>query len=104
MTASTTQAKGKAPRRAAAKPKRSGTQKRENRTGWAFMAPFAVLFTFVFILPIIWAIYSSFFRQVTEGGGAYGGGELVNKFVGFQNFQYAITSGNFWSGVGRVLI
>ena len=68
------------------------------------MAPFAVLFTFVFILPIIWAIYSSFFRQVTEGGGAYGGGELVNKFVGFQNFQYAITSGNFWSGVGRVLL
>ena len=58
----------------------------------------------MFILPIIWAIYSSFFRQVTEGGGAYGGGELVNKFVGFQNFQYAITSGNFWSGVGRVLI
>ena len=104
MTASTTQAKGKAPRRAAAKPKRSGAQKRENRTGWAFMAPFAVLFTFVFILPIIWAIYSSFFRQVTEGGGAYGGGELVNKFVGFQNFQYAITSGNFWSGVGRVLL
>ena len=42
MTASTTQAKGKAPRRAAAKPKRSGAQKRENRTGWAFMAPFAV--------------------------------------------------------------
>ena len=79
MTASTTQAKGKAPRRAAAKPKRSGAQKRENRTGWAFMAPFAVLFTFVFILPIIWAIYSSFFRQVTEGGGAYGGGELVNN-------------------------
>ncbi len=104
MTASTTQAKGKAPRRAAAKPKRSGAQKRENRTGWALMAPFAVLFTFVFILPIIWAIYSSFFRQVTEGGGAYGGGELVNKFVGFQNFQYAITSGNFWSGVGRVLL
>ena len=61
------------------------------------MAPFAVLFAFVFILPIIWAIYSSFFRQVTEGGGAYGGGELVNKFVGFQNFQYVITSGNFWS-------
>ena len=104
MTASTTQAKGKAPRRAAAKPKRSGAQKRENRTGWAFMAPFAVLFAFVFILPIIWAIYSSFFRQVTEGGGAYGGGELVNKFVGFQNFQYVITSGNFWSGVGRVLL
>ena len=66
MTASTTQAKGKAPRRAAAKPKRSGAQKRENRTGWAFMAPFAVLFTFVFILPIIWAIYSRSPRAVAH--------------------------------------
>ncbi len=28
----------------------------------------------------------------------------MNKFVGFQNFEYVLTSGNFWSGVGRVLI
>ena len=48
MTASTTQAKGKAPRRAAAKPKRSGAQKRENRTGWPIKAPIAVLITFEF--------------------------------------------------------
>ena len=68
------------------------------------MAPFGILFAIVFIIPIFYAIYSSFFRQVTEGGGAYGGGELVNKFVGFQNFEYVLTSGNFWSGVGRVLI
>ena len=65
---------------------------------------FGILFAIVFIIPIFYAIYSSFFRQVTEGGGAYGGGELVNKFVGFQNFEYVLTSGNFWSGVGRVLI
>ena len=68
------------------------------------MAPFGILFAIVCIIPIFYAIYSSFFRQVTEGGGAYGGGELVNKFVGFQNFEYVLTSGNFWSGVGRVLI
>lgn len=87
MTASITQAKGAAPKRAAAKPKRSKAFKRENRTGWAFMAPFAILFAFVFLLPIIWAVYSSFFRQVSQGGGLYGGGELVNEFVGFQNFN-----------------
>ncbi|OZG66222.1 ABC transporter permease [Bifidobacterium hapali] len=87
-----------------AKPKRTDAEKRESRIGWAFMAPFGVLFALVFILPIFWAIYSSFFRQVSEGGGAYGGGELVNKFVGLQNFQYAITSSAFWTGVGRVLI
>ncbi|MBT1160827.1 sugar ABC transporter permease [Bifidobacterium sp. SO1] len=86
------------------KPKRSDAAKRENRTGWAFMAPFAILFALVFILPIVWAIYSSFFRQVAEGGGAYGGGKLVNKFVGLQNFQYVVTSSAFWSGIGRVLL
>ena len=68
------------------------------------MAPFALLFAFVFILPIGWAIYSSFFRQVVSGGGAYGGGELVNQFVGLENFRYVITSGDFWAGVGRVVI
>ena len=68
------------------------------------MAPFAIMFALVFILPIFWAIYSSFFRQVTEGGGAYGGGKLVNKFVGLENFKYVITSANFWAGTGRVLI
>ena len=62
------------------------------------------MFALVFILPICWAIYSSFFRQVAEGGGAYGGGRLVNRFVAFQNFQYVLTSPNFWSGVGRVLV
>ena len=68
------------------------------------MAPFAILFAFVFLLPIIWAVYSSFFRQVSQAAGLYGGGELVNEFVGFQNFQYVITSGKFWTGVGHVLL
>ncbi len=90
----------------AAKPRRHRTDagKRQSRTGWAFMLPFAILFALVFIVPIIWAIYSSFFRQVSEGGGAYGGGELVNKFVGFENFKFAATSSAFWSGVGRVVL
>ncbi|WP_231129415.1 carbohydrate ABC transporter permease [Bifidobacterium choloepi] len=68
------------------------------------MAPFVILFAIVFIIPIIWAIKSSFYQQVAVGGGAYGGGQLVNQFVGLQNFQYVITSGDFWAGIGRVLI
>ena len=67
MTATTKTAKTGVARRAD-KPKASDAVKRENRTGWAFMAPFGILFALVFILPII------FFRQVTTGGGAYGGG------------------------------
>lgn len=87
-----------------ARPQRSDAEKRASRTGWAFLAPFAILFSFVFILPIVWAIYSSFFQQVVSGGGAYGGGELVNKFVGFKNFQMVATSHEFWAGIGRVIM
>ncbi|WP_257467598.1 carbohydrate ABC transporter permease [Bifidobacterium pseudolongum] len=68
------------------------------------MLPFVLLFLLVFIVPIIYAIYSSFFQQVATGGGAYGGGELVNKFVGLENFTYVVTSGTFWAGMGRVLL
>lgn len=82
----------------------SDAQRRENCTGWAFMAPFGILFAVVFLIPIIYAVYSSFFRQVSTGGGAYGGGEITNKFVGLDNFIYAASSSGFWSGVGRVLI
>jgi hypothetical protein len=31
--------------------KRTEAQRRENRTGWAFMAPFGILFAIVFIIP-----------------------------------------------------
>ena len=30
--------------------------------GWKFMWPFAVVFVFVFIIPIVYAIYISFFK------------------------------------------
>ncbi|KFI80915.1 binding-protein-dependent transport system inner membrane protein [Bifidobacterium pullorum] len=93
-------------RRRGGPPNRSGPTPPNARTApdgrsWP---PFALLFAFVFILPIGWAIYSSFFQQVVSGGGAYGGGELVNQFVGLENFRYVITSGDFWAGVGRVVI
>lgn len=97
-------ASGQVTRPKSERPKRSDAVKRAERTGWAFMAPFIILFLLVFIVPIFYAIYSSFFQDVASGGGAYGGGEMVNKFVGFNNFKYVLTSQAFWSGTGRVLI
>ena len=82
----------------------SPAARREERTGWLFMLPFVLLFLLVFIVPILYAVYSSFFQQVATGGGAYGGGEIVNRFVGLENFKYVITSGTFWAGMGRVLL
>jgi multiple sugar transport system permease protein len=72
-------------------------------TGWLFMAPFAVLFAVVFLVPIIVSVRSAFFAQVPSGGGLYGGGELVDAFVGLDNFVAAVGNGAFWSGMGRVV-
>ncbi len=73
------------------------------RTGWAFMAPFAIAFVLVFLIPIFLSIYSSFFKTVSGGGGLYGGGELSQAFVGFENYAYVIQSTAFWKGILRVL-
>lgn len=86
------------------KMKRSLAVKKAERTGWIFMLPFCAMFFIVFIIPIFYAIYASFYRQVAAGGSAYGGGSLVNKFVGLKNFHFVLTSKEFWQSIGRVMI
>lgn len=83
---------------------RKTRERHEALTGWAFMAPFFVLFLLVFTIPILVAIRQSFYREVAEGGGLYGGGDLKTTFVGFDNFVYAATNPDFWSGMGRVIV
>ncbi|UNK70610.1 sugar ABC transporter permease [Microbacterium sp. H1-D42] len=78
--------------------------RREGLTGWMFLLPFAILFALVFLVPIIVSIRSAFFNQVPGGGGLYGGGELVDTFVGFENFALAIGNSAFWIGMGRVVV
>lgn len=62
--------------------------------GWKFMWPFAVVFVFVFIIPIVYAIYISFFKKQMVGG---------TKFVGFENYARLIQDPQFWSSVGASL-
>ena len=52
-------------------------RRREARTGWMFLAPFALLFIVSFLVPILVSIKESVFRTAPSGGGLYGGGELV---------------------------
>lgn len=68
------------------------------------MAPFAVLFIIVFLVPILVSVRSAFFAQVPSGDGLFGGGELVDTFVGFDQLITAATNGAFWAGMGRVVI
>ncbi|GAA1818751.1 sugar ABC transporter permease [Agromyces neolithicus] len=94
-------ASGAAPRRAR---RRHGRTRREATTGWLFMLPFAILFVVVFLIPILVSIQSSLFAQKSAGEGLYGGGEVVDTFVGLDNFALAITSQPFWAGMGRVVL
>lgn len=66
------------------------------------MAPFAVMFILVFLIPIIVSVRQSFYRQVA-GGGLYGGGKVTNEFAGLENYRNVVTSSHFWSGMGRVV-
>lgn len=72
--------------------------------GIGFISPFALLFIGVFLIPIGVSIYNSFFIAVPGGGGLYGGGEIVNKFVGFDNYITVATGSSFWTGMGRVFL
>ena len=63
--------------------------------GWKFMWPFAVVFVFVFIIPIVYAIYISFFKRQMIGG---------TRFVGVENYARLLQDGQFWSSVGRVAL
>jgi multiple sugar transport system permease protein len=57
------------------------------------MGPFAVVFVFVFIVPIVYAVYISFFQERMVGG---------TSFVGVANYVRLFSDSQFWSSVGRV--
>lgn len=78
-------------------------RRRNNLYGWVFASPFTLLFIITFAVPILVSIYQAFFTSKAAGG-LYGGGERVTTFVGLENFQAVVTNGNFWQGMGRVLI
>lgn len=93
------------PQAAASRLKANRTYKRrEGLVAWGFFAPFALLFILSFVVPILVSVRASFFRQTAAGDSLYGGGELVEKFVVFENYAQVLTDGAFWTGMGRVLL
>lgn len=71
------------------------TRGRHGRVGWAFVGPFMAVFALVFLAPIIYSLYLSFFRDQLVGG---------TSFVGLDNFKQAFQDEQFWSAVGRVAL
>ncbi len=63
--------------------------------GWKFVWPFSCAFIFVFIVPVLYAIWISFYQNRMVGG---------NKFVGSANYQRLLSDAQFWSAVGHVAL
>lgn len=78
----------------AGRPPRSPRRKRDWR-GWQFTGPFAVVFVFVFLAPLGYALYLSLFQNRLIGG---------NSFVGFANYAAALSDPQFWDGFLRVVL
>lgn len=69
--------------------------RRQTITGWGFVGPFMIVFLFVLVAPVVYAIYLSLFKQQLIGG---------NHFVGFANYITALTDPKFWESFGRVAL
>lgn len=59
------------------------------------MGPFAVVFVFVFVVPVVYAVWISLFQSRMVGG---------NVFVGLANYSRLLGDGQFWSAVRRVVV
>lgn len=86
-----------------ASPKRGRAERKEARIGRLFVAPFILLFSVVFLVPMIVALRQSLFTKKASGGGLFGGGEAVDVFVGFENYAVVVSDTRFWAGIGRVV-
>ncbi|MBV7673294.1 sugar ABC transporter permease [Streptomyces halstedii] len=77
------------------RPPAGRSRTRRGRVGWLFVGPFMAVFALVFLAPICYSLYLSFFRDQLVGG---------TSFVGLDNFQRAFEDDQFWSALGRVAV
>ncbi len=76
--------------------------RRQRRNGvLLLLGPFFLLFALTYILPLLYAVGLSFFREQFSGIG-WDGPRLV--FAWFENYSRALTDPEFLDGVGRVLL
>ncbi|MEV0811191.1 sugar ABC transporter permease [Micromonospora sp. NPDC050200] len=83
------------------RPARSKLARRRNRTAGLLLAPFAVLFLAVFVVPIGYAVYQSLFRVQRSGLGLE---PPETVFAGLDNYTRVFADNSFLTSVGRVVL
>lgn len=82
------------PKAATRRPRRRGASAR-GHVGWAFIAPFAIVFLALLVTPLLYALYLSLFQKRLIGG---------TTFVLFDNYVKAFTDPNFLDGIWFVIV
>jgi multiple sugar transport system permease protein len=67
----------------------------ETLSGWAFAAPFAVLFILFLVVPALYGLYLSFTGETLTGSGG--------KLLGFGNYAEALQDPDMWHSLGNTL-
>ena len=80
--------------RPAGRQKRGANERKKSRTGWLFVAPFALVFVAFLILPLLYAFYLSLYSKGLATG-------VV--FAGLKNYTTAFTDPSFLKGVWFVV-
>ena len=81
--------------------RRSTWRAAQNRAGAAFAVPFFAGFVLVFLLPILYALFQSFYSVQSAGGlGIESSSSTV--FVAFDNYRRALSDSHFWMAMLRV--
>jgi multiple sugar transport system permease protein len=79
----------------------SSTRLSHRRHAIGFLAPFAILFFALFVVPIGYAVYQSLLRVERTGALGLGGSRTV--FAGLGNYQQALADDAFVSSLTRVV-
>jgi hypothetical protein len=61
---------------------------------YLFLAPFLLVFAAFLVAPLVYALYTSVFRDMLVGG---------RRFVGFANYLRVAVDSDFWGGVSNLL-
>jgi multiple sugar transport system permease protein len=80
---------------AAAAEGKARARRGETLTGWAFAAPFAVLFVLFLVVPALYGLYLSFTGETLTGAGS--------GLVGFANYGEALQDPDMWKSLGNTL-
>jgi multiple sugar transport system permease protein len=75
--------------------RRNLTKRRQNTAAYVFTLPFVLIFVAMIVVPLLYSLYLSLFREQLIGG---------TTFIGLTNYFQAIVDPSFLSGVGRVAL